>query len=100
MPLIRGQPSWLVFAGAVAAGIRPAARRIGRSLRIALLFGRFGIAMLVPGRRGAKTGRPRALRVRRRAARSGRRAVAVRGPPERQRATSRRLSKTALSVRP
>src|SRR4051812_17121954 len=100
MPLIRGQPLWLVFAGAAAAGIRPAARRIGRSLRIALIFGRFGIAIWVPGTRKQKTGRPPAseFAVGRRWTHDER--LPSGDPSERQRAMSLRLSKTVAPVRP
>src|SRR3954447_6316908 len=61
MPVIFGQPLWLVFAGAAAAGTRLAARMARRSFRIALSSGRFDVSACVPCCQAGKT-RPRERR--------------------------------------
>src|SRR3954453_12224378 len=61
MPVIFGQPLWLVFAGAAAAGTRVAARMARRSFRIALSSGRFDVSACVPCCQAGKT-RPRERR--------------------------------------
>src|SRR3954454_2849667 len=86
MPSILGQPSWLVLAGATAAGMRLAARTVRMSFRIALVFGRFAFRRCVPGWRARETRCLSTLPRAPRAARTARRAVAARGAHERGRA--------------